>query len=409
MSSSQSWNQRLINSGTLGLTNPEEIKRVRLSNLIALTVFTTGTPFAAIFFYFATKLSGVVLIFYILSFWSVIELNKRYRFKLARFVMVLLLNAAVIHYSIWYGKGAGLHMMLIPFFCVPFLIYSKRDGWWMFVGSLISSAGFLMIDFIPFQPIIQLSIRSESFIYHGITAMAWLWLIFEMVYLTDQNYIAVKNLISQRKGQTEAIIRSQELERNRIARDLHDSIGQLLSAAKVNLEQLSGRHDETIQNSINLIDQSVEEMRNVAFHLMPNTLESYGLLPALEELVDRINGFSSFDLAFHTHGFVSNQIGKDLQYNIYRIVQEALNNVLKHAEANEVCLQLIEVEQRLMIIIEDDGKGFAYNLLKREGRGLQNIAARVEWMDGKFTVDSGKTIGTTLIIEVPFRKLNEMQ
>ncbi len=392
--------------GTSGLNDPEEEKRVRLSNLIALTVFSTGTPFAFIFFFYASKVSGVTLIFYILSFWSVIEFNRRRKFKLARLLLVGLLNGAVIHYSIWYGKDSGLHIMLIPFFCVPFLVFSRDDGWIMAAGSFISCLGYVLIDFVHYEPILSMTATSTSIIYHLITGVAWLWLIFEMIYFTNQNYIAVQNLIWQRKNQTASIVSAQEEERRRISRDLHDSMGQLLSTIKVNLERLPDQQSDAVSNSIELIDQSVNEMRNVAFDLMPNTLENYGLFPALEELVERMNALQSFRMEYQVHGISQAQIAKDQQFNIYRIIQEALNNIMKHAEASEVNLQLIKFEEDLTITIEDDGKGFVYDSAATEGsRGLKNIAARTEWMDGAFRVDSGSKIGTTLIISIPLRRL----
>src|SRR5690606_32368555 len=133
----------IIGTGTLKIKDPEEIKRIRLSNLIALTVFVTGTPFAVVFYLYGSKISGIVLVFYILSFLIILQLNRKKKFEFARVVMIILLNTAVIHYSFWYGVSAGLHKMLIPFACVPFLISDRKYGWWIVFSCSISIVGYL--------------------------------------------------------------------------------------------------------------------------------------------------------------------------------------------------------------------------------------------------------------------------
>ena len=113
-----------------------------------------------------------------------------------------------------------------------------------------------------------------------------------------------------------------------------------------------------------------------------------------------------FKIFFQIQGIDNSLISKDHQYNIYRIVQEALNNIIKHAEAKEVSLQLLKVEGKLIITIEDDGKGFDIQSRIHNGIGMQNIAARTEWLDGKFKIDSGPNIGSTLIVVIPLKNLN---
>lgn len=399
---------RIINIGTEQIKNPEEAKRIRLSNLMALTVFTTGTPFTIIFYLFGSKLSGLVLVAYILSFLFVFRLHKKKYYVQAKIIMLIIMNTAVIHYSIWYGLESGIHRMLIPFACIPFLVFDQKNTGLITCFVSISFFSFVFIDFVDFNPALSLSEYSLSIIYHGITLISCLWLLIELYYLSNQNFIAYTILSQQRKEQTAAIVIAQENERKRIARDFHDSFGQLLSALKINLELIPDKQNKFVLNSIEIADSSLIEMTNIAFNLMPATLENKGLIPALEELVDRTRHTKIFSINFYLSNIDQMKINKDQQYNIYRIIQEALNNIIKYSKANEVNLHLVNFENILTITIEDNGIGFVYDKLVNSGRGLQNMQARTEWLDGTFNIDSGKNIGTTIIVAIPIDNLTHL-
>lgn len=205
----------------------------------------------------------------------------------------------------------------------------------------------------------------------------------------------------QQKEQAIAVMETQELERKRIAEDLHDSLGHLLSTVKLNLQAFPENDKQRMDNPLLLLNQASAEIRNITFNLMPKTLEEEGLVPALRELTARISASGLVKAFLHVHGMESVQLEKQKQFNIYRIIQEAVNNILKHAAAKEISVQLIRDEKQLTIMIEDDGKGFDAEQTKMKGRGVRNIYTRTAWLKGTVTFDSRPGNGTTIAIQIP--------
>ena len=399
--------QKFINAGAEGIADAEEVKRIRLSNLIILTIFLTGTPFSILFGLYCSTISGIVLGLYILSFFFVLRLNQLQKFLVARISMIILMNMAVIHYSIWFGEHSGLHQMLISFSCVPFLIFNRQHFTIILTGTLISIVGFLCIDFVDFSPFLIVKESSVSVIYYAITVVALMWILLIMIYFSNQNYLAITKLIKQRNERTSVILTAQEEEREYFSRELHDGLGQLLSAIKINVKREAEINHFDANYTVELIDAAVIEMRGIAHRLVPLALENNGLIPALENLVEKIKIENQLEVFFHANIILQEEFRKEIQINIYRIIQEALNNVLKHAKASEVNLQLIQANNTLTITIEDNGKGFSPNEKHQNGIGIQNIAARTEWMNGELTFDAGPGIGTTLIIVIPITELSD--
>jgi signal transduction histidine kinase len=234
----------------------------------------------------------------------------------------------------------------------------------------------------------------------GFTALLLLIaaLIFNRHKLTQKNKYQ-KEAAEQQKRQAVAVMDAQEEERKRIAEDLHDSIGHMLSTIKLNLQMVPEGQSQ-VKNSLQLLDQASEEIRNITFNLMPRTLEEEGLVPALNELASKITNSGSVKISLHVHDIEKFTLEKQSQFNIYRIVQEAVNNILKHADAKEITIQLVGQKDHLTIMIEDDGKGFdpAQN---KGGRGLKNIVTRSLWLRGVINIDSTPGRGTTITTEIP--------
>lgn len=213
-----------------------------------------------------------------------------------------------------------------------------------------------------------------------------------------QKNIHQQQLAQQQKEQAVAVMETQEQERKRIAEDLHDSLGHLLSTAKYNLQSIP--QQEIISNSVNLINQAAEEIRNITFNLMPRTLEEEGLVAALNELAAKVNQSGKVQIFLQVHNISQFVLDKQSQFNIYRIIQEAVNNILKHADASEINIQLSGQDKSLLIIIEDDGKGFN-SQAPNKGRGLKNIVTRSLWLRGQVNIDSTPGKGTTITTEIP--------
>ncbi|MDP2385814.1 MAG: sensor histidine kinase [Bacteroidota bacterium] len=210
-----------------------------------------------------------------------------------------------------------------------------------------------------------------------------------------QQEIAVKQ-----KEQAIAVMETQEQERKRIAEDLHDSLGHLLSTAKLNLQTIPDSQKQYVENSLQLLNQATEEIHNITFNLMPRTLEEEGLTAALQELTSRVTNSGKVKIILQIYDMGKFILEKQSQFNIYRIIQEAVNNILKHAEASEINIQLIGQDNHITIMIEDDGKGFDIGAQK-SGRGLKNIVTRSLWLNGNINIDSTPGRGTTITTEIP--------
>lgn len=199
---------------------------------------------------------------------------------------------------------------------------------------------------------------------------------------------------------------AQEQERKRIAQDLHDRLGSMLSMVKVhfksvedNIENLVKDNVKQYQTANNLLDEACEEVRKIAHNMSSGVLAKFGLVPALKELITSLSGASKIDIEFIDHG-LDNRLENEMEINVYRIIQELFSNVLKHAKANEISLQVLKNNNRLSIIFEDNGVGFNPKNIPK-GIGILNIKSRITKFDGKIDIDSNKGNGTTTTIHIP--------
>ena len=206
-----------------------------------------------------------------------------------------------------------------------------------------------------------------------------------------------------------AIAVTQDQERKRIAEDIHDSLGSILSAAKLKLSALKESHPwlseeqvEKYQVTLQLLDEASSELRSISHNIMPATLSKLGLVAALRNLINTISSHSGMQISFSTHDF-DERVDEKTEMSIYRIVLELINNVVKHAAADKVTVQLIRYPDYINITVEDNGKGFDYSkaLEEKNGIGLGNILSRVDYMKGSINVDAVPGRGTTVIIDVP--------
>lgn len=197
-----------------------------------------------------------------------------------------------------------------------------------------------------------------------------------------------------------AISETQTEERKRIAQDLHDSIGGSLALTKSKFE-MAKRKMETpspeMESALTTLEQTTNQVRQISHNLMPGELVRFGLVAAINTLLENLNQDEL------NAQFLSNQGEERLEplkeIQLYRIVQEALQNVLKHASAKNLFIQLNKHKEHLVLMIEDDGQGIVYST--KEGIGLKNIKQRVQLLKGIFTIDSAPDRGTILNIQIP--------
>jgi signal transduction histidine kinase/ligand-binding sensor domain-containing protein len=239
----------------------------------------------------------------------------------------------------------------------------------------------------------------------------WAYLLFGIIILGSTWLLYRNRIHSLKKRQTEQIraaIQAQEEERKRISRDLHDDIGTKLSALKLFISSLelkaSASHQEEIvslaQNSEQFIQEVVKDLRNLLINLSPTVLEDFGYTNAVEGLVNKINETKLIHFDLNVFGF-KQRLQKDYELALYRITQELINNILKHADAKNISLQTGLRDDKIVLIIEDDGKGFDVNL-HREGYGLKNLETRTKLLNGKIVIESIPGKGTTTLIEIPY-------
>ncbi|TRX60722.1 PAS domain S-box protein [Fulvivirga sp. M361] len=215
-----------------------------------------------------------------------------------------------------------------------------------------------------------------------------------------------KLIASERKKRLTAIIDGQEIERRRVSRELHDGLGQLLTAAKLRLRQLSkGSTDELFlenaKDTSEIIDLTISEVRKISYNLMPTVLNDFGLVAALEKMSHQLSSDSITSIVFN-HKTTTERLPKDLEVGLYRVAQEAINNALKYAEATCIEVNLQESGEELSLDIKDNGKGFSEEAVAKNainnssGKGLYNMKERAELLDGKFIIDSKPGCGTTI-------------
>jgi signal transduction histidine kinase len=219
----------------------------------------------------------------------------------------------------------------------------------------------------------------------------------------------VGQLQKKQSAQLQTVIATQEEERKRISRDLHDDVGTKLSALKLFLSSLKNNIDkqryqqvqQLAANSEQLINETIRDVREMLLNLSPGVLEEFGFTVAIEGLVSKINQTGTIHFELSVFGLTGN-LKREYELALYRITQELINNVLKHSGAQNVSLQIGYRDEKVVIMIEDDGHGFDVEAHK-EGYGLKNLAARTKLLNGTINIDSKPGKGTSVSIEVPYK------
>lgn len=215
--------------------------------------------------------------------------------------------------------------------------------------------------------------------------------------------------LEKQKIRIAAMVEAIEEERRRISKELHDSVGQILTAIKRDLENVqrkaSGKAVERLDAIQMLVQSAIGETRQIAYNLMPAALEHLGLVDAVEGLCRQVQHHTGLTVAFKSYGWTVRH-SRSLELALFRMVQEAMNNIVKHAQASDVSVQMIAYPEKLMVLIEDNGVGFSPSEEgpkphEWSGLGLVSIRERAAMHRGHVYIDSRKGRGTSLIIEIP--------
>jgi two-component system, NarL family, sensor kinase len=217
--------------------------------------------------------------------------------------------------------------------------------------------------------------------------------------------------LDYQKKMMEAALESQENERRRVAGDLHDSIGAMLSTIRVSLLTFARRHkdeSESIDESKKMLDDTIDSVRRISRDLMPSTLEKFGLAQAVKEMCERFQATSTLPIRYMEEGEV-NGFSKKHELMVFRIVQELLNNALKHSQATLINVSLLSKEN-LIVIVEDNGVGFNQQEQKADrtsgkGLGLFNIENRARLVNAEIDFTSTVGKGSKIVLTIPYEKV----
>lgn len=225
-------------------------------------------------------------------------------------------------------------------------------------------------------------------------------------YRLKEQYKFRQQFSEQRAELLGNFINTQNLERSRLARDIHDQVGTILSAAKLKLsdleETIEGQEKEKLLSSISIMDQAAESLRSISHNLMPASISRLGLVVALDHFFNQLKQISAIKISFTAFNFTE-RLNENMEINLYPIVLELANNAIRHALANNLTIQIIRYPDRVNITVEDDGAGFDYHQQKKRqsGLGLPGIESRIEILKGTFNLDSTPGRGTVAMVDVP--------
>jgi signal transduction histidine kinase len=253
-------------------------------------------------------------------------------------------------------------------------------------------------------------LEKEKVLYRwlGLAAAVLVLLVFGLLFARHKINVHKQRLSEQKVKQleqekqliaTQSVLDGETQERTRLARDLHDGLGSLLTAVKLNLGGLNQgaimNNDDVVQfhKALDLLDESMGELRRVAHHLMPESLSRCGLKVALSDFCDNIP-----TVTFSWYGNET-RLDSNLEVMIYRVVQELVNNALKHSDASHILVQIIQEEDRIAFTVQDDGKGFD-PALATEGMGIQNTRDRIKSFGGTMDIVSAIGEGTEINAEL---------
>jgi signal transduction histidine kinase len=241
----------------------------------------------------------------------------------------------------------------------------------------------------------------------GLVGFAVLTLLIILFIITVLRNQSIK--VNLERDQILKDIQLLEKERSRIAADLHDELGSLISAIKINLECIDANdhpnNNAILEKTAAYIDTTMQKIREISNDLMPKILEQNGLVAAVSDFVNMIDSKSKVKIHFNNEIHDESGIAKETKTHIFRIIQELINNAVKHANASIISIHLSLKEQNLKINIKDNGIGFDQHqdIANLKSDGLRNIIRRTELMHGKIFLETSLNNGTHYNIEIPLQ------
>ena len=281
----------------------------------------------------------------------------------------------------------------------------KKTGWQGEVKTTIkyNIAIWLEMAIIPYRPTED---KSELLIIASeITERKFAQLEIEML-----NKASFDEKISQQKIISSKIIENQEKEQNRIAKDVHDGIGQMLTGLKYNLESININDIEKTASKIEhlkaLTTNIIKGVRTATFNLTPPELSDHGIVPAITKLTLELGKLTGKKIQFFNKTDFNSRLDSLVEINIYRITQEAINNAIKYADSSHILVSLSHSKNILSMVIDDDGKGFEPSKVKKVkngdgGMGMTFMKERIKYIDGRLFLNSELGKGTRVTLNIP--------
>ena len=225
-----------------------------------------------------------------------------------------------------------------------------------------------------------------------------------LVQATEEKY---KLQLAEEKVRAASLMEGQEGERKRLAADLHDGIGQMLTGLRLHSEKVKSfdftniKQAKSFDELQNLIQETIEATRTVSFSLAPSVLSDFGVVPAIRILTEQVSKMTS--MSFKLQAEKINRLPEAIETSLYRITQEAIHNAVKYAKSTLINIQISENESFVKLVISDNGEGFDLKSAKKtmRGSGLKNMQARAELLNGMFKIQSKIGKGTNIKIEIP--------
>ena len=225
------------------------------------------------------------------------------------------------------------------------------------------------------------------------------------------NREAIEKRVKEQQYRSVLILEGQEEERKRISQEIHDGIGQMLTGLKLNLEGITPSNSphmkKRIRDTKDLMKSVIKEVRRVSFNLTPSSLVDFGITPAMKKISQEVSALTKTIVEFDNRTNFINRLDKNVETNLYRIVQEAVNNGIKYAQADKIVISFEHNSSHLTVIIEDNGKGFEFEKLEKtghfgaSGHGIFNMKERAAFINSSFDVQTKLGVGTKIIIKLP--------
>jgi signal transduction histidine kinase len=258
--------------------------------------------------------------------------------------------------------------------------------------------------------------KNRNYMYYTLAALIVALLIVAILFIRSRHkkrmhLQELKSIHQQKELQLlQALMQGEEKERSRIAKDLHDGVAGMLAAVKMHFSSMPGSdnlvHSEGYRQGMQLLNEATQEIRKTSHNLMPEVLLQHGLDEALRRYCNNVNNSKVLQIQYDSWGKIDRFTGS-FELSVYRIVQELVNNIIKHSRASQAIVQLSQQEDLLSISIEDNGVGFSNNETAKDGMGLRSLQSRIKAMNGKLEVESSQQSGVSAYLEFEIADLKK--